>query len=113
MKAEEPSIFHPSEVLWVGGIGGMETDLVKRAGVPFEAISAAGVHGVGSRALPGNLWLLGRGYRQARRIVRRFRPDVLFFTGGYVGVPVTGRVLDRRHARSTGIGRPDNGAAAC
>jgi UDP-N-acetylglucosamine:LPS N-acetylglucosamine transferase len=99
MKAEEdrdwmsvnhpsPSIFHPSEVLWVGGIGGMETDLVKRAGVPFEAISAAGVHGVGLRALPRNLWLLGRGYRQARRIVRRFRPDILFFTGGYMGVPV-------------------------
>ena len=99
MKAEEgkdwivsnhpsPSTFHPLEVLWVGGIGGMETDLVKRAGVPFEAISAAGVHGVGLRALPGNLWLLGRGYRQAQRIVRRFRPDVLFFTGGYVGVPV-------------------------
>jgi undecaprenyldiphospho-muramoylpentapeptide beta-N-acetylglucosaminyltransferase len=82
------STFHPLEVLWVGGIGGMETDLVKRAGVPFEAISAAGVHGVGLRALTGNLWLLGRGYRQAQRIVQRFRPDVLFFTGGYVGVPV-------------------------
>jgi len=100
MKAEEdrdemsfnhhpsPSTFHSSGVLWVGGIGGMETDLVKRAGVPFEAISAAGVHGVGLQALPRNLWLLGRGYRQARHIVRRFRPDVLFFTGGYVGVPV-------------------------
>ena len=31
-------------------LGGMEADLVKRAGIPFEAIPAAGVHGVGLRA---------------------------------------------------------------
>jgi undecaprenyldiphospho-muramoylpentapeptide beta-N-acetylglucosaminyltransferase len=90
-SVEHPSSFpghHPLEILWVGGIGGMETELVKRAGIPFEPIPAAGVHGVGLRALPRNLWLLGRGYRQAQRILRQFRPDVLFFTGGYVGVPV-------------------------
>ena len=66
----------------------MEEDLVKRAGVPYEAIPAAGVHGVGLRALPGNLAQLGRGYFRSRLILRRFRPDVLFFTGGYVAVPV-------------------------
>jgi UDP-N-acetylglucosamine--N-acetylmuramyl-(pentapeptide) pyrophosphoryl-undecaprenol N-acetylglucosamine transferase len=77
-----------SQVLWVGGVGGMEADLVKRSGVPFETISAAGVHGVGIRALPGNLWQLGRGYFQASHVLRRFRPDVLFFTGGYLAVPM-------------------------
>jgi len=66
----------------------MEADLVKRSGVPFETISAAGVHGVGMRALPGNLWQLGRGYFQAGRVLRRFHPDVLFFTGGYLAVPM-------------------------
>lgn len=76
------------QVLWVGGVGGMEADLVKRKGVPFETISAAGVHGVGMRALPGNLWQLGRGYFQASRVLHRFRPDVLFFTGGYLAVPM-------------------------
>ncbi len=66
----------------------MEGDLVRRAGIPFEAIPAAGVHGVGGRALPGNLARLARGFFAARRILRRFRPDVLLFTGGYVAVPV-------------------------
>ncbi len=75
-------------VLWVGGKGGMESDLVTRAGVPFTAIPAAGVHGVGLRALPGNLLQLGRGTLAARRILREFNPDVLFFTGGYVAAPV-------------------------
>ena len=75
-------------VLWVGGQGGMEEALVRRAGVPFRAVPAAGVHGVGLRALPGNLWRLTRGYFAARRVLAEFRPDVLFFTGGYVAVPV-------------------------
>ncbi len=43
---------------------------------------------IGPRQLPGNLLRLARGVPAARRILRRFRPDVLLFTGGYVGVPV-------------------------
>lgn len=76
------------QVLWVGGSGGMEADLVKREGLRFETIPAAGVHGVGVRALPGNLWQLGRGFFSSRRILRKFRPDVLFYTGGFVAVPM-------------------------
>jgi undecaprenyldiphospho-muramoylpentapeptide beta-N-acetylglucosaminyltransferase len=76
------------QVLWVGGSGGMEGDLVKREGIRFEAIPAAGVHGVGLRALPGNLWQVGRGFFSSRRILRKFRPEVLFFTGGFVAVPM-------------------------
>ncbi len=66
----------------------MEARLVERANVPFKAIPAAGVHGVGLRQLPGNLLRLARGVSAARRILREFRPDVLFFTGGYVAVPM-------------------------
>ncbi len=66
----------------------MEEGLVKRAGLPFAAIPAAGVHGVGLRALPGNLARLARGVIAAREILHDFQPDVLFFTGGYVGVPM-------------------------
>jgi UDP-N-acetylglucosamine--N-acetylmuramyl-(pentapeptide) pyrophosphoryl-undecaprenol N-acetylglucosamine transferase len=77
-----------AEVLWVGGEGGMEVSLVRRAGIPFAAVPAAGLHGVGWRALPGNLMRLLKGYFAARSEVRRFRPDAMFFTGGYVAVPV-------------------------
>jgi len=75
-------------MLWIGGEGGMEADLVAREAIPFEAIPAAGVHGVGLRALPGNLWRLVRGTLAARRLVRQFQPDVMLFTGGYVAAPV-------------------------
>ena len=83
------------ETLWVGGEGGMEEELVKRAGIPYQSIPAAGVHGVGIRALPGNLAKLTRGVLAARRILKDFRPDALFFTGGYVAFPmaVAGRAI--------------------
>jgi UDP-N-acetylglucosamine--N-acetylmuramyl-(pentapeptide) pyrophosphoryl-undecaprenol N-acetylglucosamine transferase len=77
-----------AEVLWIGGEGGMETQLVERSGFPFKTIPAAGVHGIGLRTLPRNLWQLGRGVLASRRILREFKPDVLFFTGGYVAVPM-------------------------
>ena len=77
-----------AEVLWVGGVGGMEASLVQRAGIAFTAVPAAGIHGVGPRQLPGNLLRLARGVPAARREITRFQPDVLLFTGGYVGVPV-------------------------
>jgi UDP-N-acetylglucosamine--N-acetylmuramyl-(pentapeptide) pyrophosphoryl-undecaprenol N-acetylglucosamine transferase len=66
----------------------MEAGLVKREGVPFEAIPAAGVAGVGARAMPGNLLKLARGFSSARKLLRSFRPEVMLFTGGYVAVPV-------------------------
>jgi UDP-N-acetylglucosamine--N-acetylmuramyl-(pentapeptide) pyrophosphoryl-undecaprenol N-acetylglucosamine transferase len=66
----------------------MEAELVKRAQIPFTAIPAAGVHGVGMRALPGNLLQLGRGLLAARRLLRKFNPDVILFTGGFIAAPV-------------------------
>jgi UDP-N-acetylglucosamine:LPS N-acetylglucosamine transferase len=78
-----------ADVLWVGGRGGMEAELVGRYGIAFEAIPAAGLHGVGLSVLPSNAVQLARGIPAARRIIKRFQPDALFFTGGYVGVPVS------------------------
>ncbi len=77
-----------AEVLWIGAEAGIEQSLVRQAGLAFEAVPAAGVHGVGARALPGNLLRMARGVVAARRVLRRFQPQALFFTGGYVGVPV-------------------------
>jgi UDP-N-acetylglucosamine--N-acetylmuramyl-(pentapeptide) pyrophosphoryl-undecaprenol N-acetylglucosamine transferase len=71
-----------------GGEGGMEDPLVKRQGIQFKAIPAAGVHGVGIAALPRNMVTIIRGTFAARRILADFKPDVMFFTGGYVAVPV-------------------------
>jgi UDP-N-acetylglucosamine--N-acetylmuramyl-(pentapeptide) pyrophosphoryl-undecaprenol N-acetylglucosamine transferase len=66
----------------------MEAELIRRTGLPFRAIPAAGVHGVGLRTLPGNLVKLLRGYFASRKILREFTPDVILFTGGFVSIPM-------------------------
>lgn len=75
-------------ILWVGGAGGMEAQLVSRQNIPFQSIPAAGIHGVGLRSLPGNLIKLVQGVSASAKILREFQPDVLLFTGGYVAVPM-------------------------
>ncbi len=76
------------QILWVGGEGGMEQDLVNRAGYELRSLPAAGLHGVGVRTLPGNLLKIFQGILAARKLLREFTPDALFFTGGFIAVPI-------------------------
>ncbi len=76
------------KTLWVGGEGGIEESLVKRQGIPFQSIPAAGVHGVSPLVLPRNLLMLARGILASYGILNDFKPDVIFFTGGYVAAPM-------------------------
>ena len=76
------------ELLWVGTADGIEAKLVQREGLPFESIQAAGVHGVSLKKLPGNLLKLWKGYQDSIAILKRFKPDALLFTGGFVAVPM-------------------------
>jgi UDP-N-acetylglucosamine--N-acetylmuramyl-(pentapeptide) pyrophosphoryl-undecaprenol N-acetylglucosamine transferase len=72
----------------------MEANLVKQSmpstegKLSFATIPAAGVHGVGLRSLPRNLGQLAKGLFASRRLLQQFQPDVLFFTGGYLAVPM-------------------------
>lgn len=73
----------------MGSQGGLEQPLIERAKLPFEAISAVGLRGKNPLAAARALAILGQGYRQSCHIIRRFQPQALFVTGGYVCVPVT------------------------
>jgi UDP-N-acetylglucosamine--N-acetylmuramyl-(pentapeptide) pyrophosphoryl-undecaprenol N-acetylglucosamine transferase len=74
--------------LFVGEADGMERELVTRAGIPFQAICAGAMHGVGARRALRGAWRTLSGSGQALRILRAFKPHVVFMTGGFVGVPV-------------------------
>jgi UDP-N-acetylglucosamine--N-acetylmuramyl-(pentapeptide) pyrophosphoryl-undecaprenol N-acetylglucosamine transferase len=76
------------QILWVGGEGGMEAELVQRHKIPYATIPAAGIHGIGLRTLPKNLGKLARGVFESRKILREYQPNLLFFTGGYLAVPM-------------------------
>jgi UDP-N-acetylglucosamine--N-acetylmuramyl-(pentapeptide) pyrophosphoryl-undecaprenol N-acetylglucosamine transferase len=77
-----------SEVLFVGTERGMEKDIVPAAGFELVRIPLVGLERRLSPRLGKAVLLAGRGVHQARRLLRRFRPDVVVGTGGYVAGPV-------------------------
>ena len=76
------------DVLYVGGVGGVEERLVARAGLRFVGVPAGGVHGLAPWRAAQNLIKLIQGWWSAYRMGRRERPAALFVTGGYASVPV-------------------------
>jgi len=85
-----------TETLYLGTADGLEAGIVPKEGVPFEAIPSRGMVGKGLLGAPGAALAALRGVRAARRVIRRFRPDVVLGTGGYVSGPVA---LAARFAR--------------
>ncbi len=80
----------PNEnILWVGTRGEMEQTLVPRAGIRLETITGGAIAGVPlhHKLINGSKLLLSIG--KALRLVRRFGPDVMFMTGGYMSFPFT------------------------
>jgi len=76
------------QILWIGSESGLETSLLSQYNLEYQTIPAAGLHGVGLFSIPRNLVHLIRGWLEARKILSEFKPDALFLTGGYLGVPV-------------------------
>jgi UDP-N-acetylglucosamine--N-acetylmuramyl-(pentapeptide) pyrophosphoryl-undecaprenol N-acetylglucosamine transferase len=74
--------------LFVGSVDGMEHTLVAREGIPFQAIHAGGIAGVGAAQFLRSAVKLFRGLISAWGIVRSFKPHVVLLTGGFVGVPI-------------------------
>lgn len=77
-----------TEILFVGTEKGLEQELVPKAGFRLETVAAAGLK---RRLSWANLRVLATnvcGLAQALGTVRRFRPQVVVGTGGYVAVPV-------------------------
>ncbi len=74
--------------LWVGSENGLEQNLLASFNIPFKSISGGGIHGMGTSKKVRNFFELVKGYREAKLIVREFKPDIIFYTGGFIGVPM-------------------------
>ncbi|MGI5817498.1 MAG: undecaprenyldiphospho-muramoylpentapeptide beta-N-acetylglucosaminyltransferase [Armatimonadota bacterium] len=81
LQAVDPSV----ECRFIGASGRIDAELLAARGLPHDLIDAKPMpYGVSAAALAGLAGLV-RGIRQTRAIIRRFEPDVMFNTGGYVG----------------------------
>ena len=79
------------QILFIGGRGGMEEDLVPRAGFPMECIPVAGLsRQLNWKGLKWNMKVPGivrQAIRDCKRIIQQFQPDVIVGTGGFASFP--------------------------
>ncbi|HUK53516.1 MAG TPA: undecaprenyldiphospho-muramoylpentapeptide beta-N-acetylglucosaminyltransferase [Candidatus Binatia bacterium] len=75
------------EVLLIGTERGMEAKLVPEAGLPFAAIRAAGLKGIGGLRLLRNLALLGPGMADSAALLEQHRFTAALGVGGYASGP--------------------------
>lgn len=73
-----------AELLFIGGAYGPEGEMARKAGLTFVALPVRGLLGRGLRAVAAAA-LLARGVVQARRILKKFKPQVVAGFGGYAG----------------------------
>lgn len=89
------------DILFVGAQGRMEMERVPMAGYPIEGLNIAGLQrGLSWTSVRRNLsfpFKLFNSSLKAKRILNRFKPDVVIGTGGYASGPVM------RAAQSLGI----------
>jgi len=76
------------EVLFVGTKRGLEGKLVPEAGFALELLDITGLKRAGLRGTLRSLVRLPRAFAASRRILRRFRPDVVVGVGGYASGPL-------------------------
>ena len=83
LKQEEPQ----SEVLFIGTEKGLEARMLPELGWTLETIEMSGWAGLGLFSRLKVLGKLMKSFAQSRKIICRFRPDVVVGVGGYASVP--------------------------
>ena len=75
------------EVRWLGTADRMEADLVPKHGIDIDFIRISGLRGKGIKALLLAPVRIFNAWRQARKIIKAWKPDVVLGMGGYVSGP--------------------------
>lgn len=73
-----------SKIIFIGTTRGLENDLVPRAGYELKTINA---YGLSKKISIDNIKKIAKtlkGYGEAKKIIKEFKPDVVIGTGGYI-----------------------------
>ena len=76
-----------AEVLFVGTARGMEIRLVPEAGFRLRLIDVGPLNNVSLLTRLRTLWQLPKSIGECRRLIREFKPGVVFGVGGYASGP--------------------------
>ncbi len=76
------------KISYIGSKGGFEEELIKALCIPYYGISTGKLRRYASLKNISDFFNVIAGIREARKLMLKLKPDVLFSKGGYVSVPV-------------------------
>lgn len=82
------------EIHYIGSYNGIERKLIESAEIPYDGISSGKLRRYFDVKNFSDPFRVIKGYTEARRLIKKYRPDVVFSKGGFVSVPV---VLAAKH----------------
>ena len=82
------------EIHYIGSYNGIERKLIENAGIPYDGISSGKLRRYFDLKNFSDPVRVLKGYAEARKLIKKYKPDVVFSKGGFVSVPV---VLAAKH----------------
>lgn len=82
------------EIHYIGSYNGIERKLIEGAGISYDGISSGKLRRYFDIKNFSDPFRVIKGYAEALRLMKKYRPDVVFSKGGFVAVPV---VLAAKH----------------
>jgi UDP-N-acetylglucosamine--N-acetylmuramyl-(pentapeptide) pyrophosphoryl-undecaprenol N-acetylglucosamine transferase len=75
------------DFLWIGSNYGPESKLAKKENIKYEGVASGKLRRYWSLENFIDVFRITGGVFQSILIIRKFKPDIIFSKGGYVGVP--------------------------
>ena len=82
------------EIHYIGSYNGIERKLIENSGIPYDGISSGKLRRYFDLKNFSDPFRVVKGYAEARKLLKTYKPDVVFSKGGFVAVPV---VLAAKH----------------
>ena len=76
------------DIQYIGSYTGIEKELIEPFGIPYHGISSGKLRRYFSVQNFTDPFRVLKGFREAHKLIRHLKPDVIFSKGGFVSVPV-------------------------
>ena len=76
------------DIKYIGSKNGIERELIEKEGIPYFAISTGKLRRYASMENVKDIFRVVEGIHEAKQLIKKLKPDVVFSKGGFVAVPV-------------------------
>lgn len=87
LAVAESFLERQDKVVWLGSVGGMEEDIIKKTAIPFYGITVQGFRGKGLIKQLMAPFKMSSALLQAISIIRKVKPDAVLGMGGFASGP--------------------------